>query len=58
MKKLVKNIIKMGLYSYLSAEGEATAITGDDIARFNDNGSTSSTGTCLHIQHLHMSVED
>jgi hypothetical protein len=38
----------MSVYNYLSAEGEATATTGADIARFNISGSTSSTGTCIH----------
>ena len=44
-----KSYIPMRLYNYLSAEGEATATTGADIARFNVSGSTS-TGTCLHTQ--------
>jgi hypothetical protein len=44
----------MSLCNYLSAEGEATATTGADIARFNVSGSTSSTGTCTRTQHLHM----
>jgi hypothetical protein len=44
----------MSVYNYLSAEGEATATTGADIARFNVSGSTSSTGTCMHTQHFHM----
>ena len=49
-----KSYIPMRLYNYLSAEGEATATTGADTARFNASGSTSSTGTCLHTQHFHM----
>ena len=53
-----KSYIPMRLYNYLSAEGEATATTGADTARFNASGSTSSTGTCLHTQHFHMLAED
>jgi hypothetical protein len=48
------------VYNYLSAEGEATATTGADIARFNVSGSTSSTGTCIHItpSYVTMLAED